>query len=142
MNFYHHSWWIFCEYLRSQNYLKYISINVLSIFSCSLLFWIYKLISRIILFIKLNVLIISLHLIIWKSLMNQYKLIFKRNKLSKSQIFLLITSIPQSILYQNLQMMFKLNEKSYSIFLFHDILSSMMIFSKNMIYLFTKLSMI
>src|SRR5947207_14508787 len=122
---------MFCEYLRSQNYSKYISISALSIFSCSLLSRVRELIFRIILFIELSALITSLHSIIQKSSMNQFKSIFKRNELSKSQIFLLITSTPQLTSHQSLRMMFKLNEKSYSIFLSHDILPSMTIFPKN-----------
>src|SRR5947207_11516529 len=101
----------------------------------------HELIFRVILFIELSALITPLHSIIQKSSMNQYKPIFKRDELSRSQIFLLITSTPQSISHQNLRMMFKPNEESYSIFLPHDILSSTTIFSKNTTHLSTKLSM-
>src|SRR5947207_3845774 len=138
MSLYHHSRRMFCEHLRSQNYSKYISISALSTFSCSLLSRVRELISRIILFIELSALITSLHSIIRKSSMSQYKLIFKRDELSRSQIFLLITSAPQSISHQSLQMMFKPNEKSYSIFLPHDILPSTTTSSKNTTYLSMK----
>src|SRR5947207_11559289 len=140
MSLYHHSRRMFCEHLRSQNYSKYISISALSTFSCSLLSRVRELISRIILFIELSALITPLHSIIRKSSMSQYKLIFKRDELSRSQIFLLITSTSQLISHQSLRMIFKLNEKSYSIFLLHNILPSTMTFSKNMIYLSTKFS--
>ena len=141
MNLYRHLWWIFCEYLRLQNYSKYIPTSILSIFLCLLLSQVHKLIFRMILFIELSTLIIPLHSIIWKSSISQFKSIFKRNELFRSQIFLLITSTSQSISHQSLQMIFKSNEKSYSIFLSHDILSSTTTFSKNMIYLSMKFSM-
>ena|SRR5947207_6576844 len=130
-----------CERLGSQSYSRPIPTSTLSTPSHPLLSPVHELVSRAILLVELSVLITPLPLLIPKSSMSQFKPTFKRDGLARSQIFLLIASVPQLASHQSIRMMFKLDGESYSIFLPHKVLPSMMAFPKNMAHLSMKLSM-
>src|SRR5438046_162165 len=103
MNLYHRWWRMFCERLGLQSYSKPIPTSALSTPSHPLLSQVRELVSRATLLVELSVLITPLRLIIRKASVSQFKPIFERDGLARSQIFLLIASAPQSASHQSIQ---------------------------------------
>src|SRR5438046_668392 len=96
MNLYHRRRRMFCDHLGSQSYSKPIPISALSTPSHPLLSRVHELVSRAILLVELSVLITPLRSITRKLSMTQFKPIFEKDGSVRFQIFLLITSAPQS----------------------------------------------